>query len=40
MDIASGLHYLHDHLLGPIFHGDLKGMSPIIRNCQQLMYAW
>ena len=39
MDVASGLHYLHAHPLGPIFHGDLKGVSPITRNCQQLTYA-
>ncbi|KAI6044479.1 kinase-like domain-containing protein [Pisolithus marmoratus] len=25
MDIASGLHYLHSHSLGPVLHGDLKG---------------
>jgi len=25
--IARGLHYLHNYKLGPIFHGDLKGVS-------------
>ncbi|KAL4079685.1 hypothetical protein J3A83DRAFT_4086203, partial [Scleroderma citrinum] len=24
--IAHGLHYLHNHPQGPIFHGDLKGV--------------
>ncbi|KAG6328702.1 hypothetical protein ID866_10386 [Astraeus odoratus] len=29
-DIASGLHYLHVHELGPICHGDLKGGNVLI----------
>ncbi|KAG1715684.1 hypothetical protein ID866_1488 [Astraeus odoratus] len=31
-DIANGLHYLHTHELGPIFHGDLKGMNVLVSN--------
>ena len=27
MGIAQGLHYLHNHSLGPIIHGDVKGVS-------------
>ena len=26
LDIAHGLCYLHNHALGPIIHGDLKGV--------------
>lgn len=27
VDIAHGLFYLHNHTLGPIIHGDLKGVG-------------
>ena len=27
LGIAQGLHYLHNHSLGPIIHGDMKGVS-------------
>ncbi|KAG6329145.1 hypothetical protein ID866_9944 [Astraeus odoratus] len=29
-DIARGLHYLHNHEDGPIFHGDLKGPNVLV----------
>ncbi|KIM53835.1 hypothetical protein SCLCIDRAFT_36111, partial [Scleroderma citrinum Foug A] len=29
-DIAQGLHYLHTHEPGAIFHGDLKGYNVLI----------
>ncbi|KAG6329347.1 hypothetical protein ID866_9741 [Astraeus odoratus] len=32
VDIASGLHYLHTHEEGPIFHGDLKGLNVLISD--------
>ncbi|KAI6040917.1 hypothetical protein EDC04DRAFT_2893689 [Pisolithus marmoratus] len=31
-DIASGLHYLHSHVLGPVVHGDVKGLNVMISN--------
>ncbi|KAG6329636.1 hypothetical protein ID866_9452 [Astraeus odoratus] len=31
-DIASGLHYLHTHVLGPVVHGDLKGMNVLVSS--------
>lgn len=31
LDIVRGLFYLHNHVLGPIIHGDLKGASPLSR---------
>ncbi|KAL4073641.1 kinase-like domain-containing protein [Scleroderma citrinum] len=30
LDIAHGLFYLHNHVSGPIIHGDLKGMNILI----------
>ncbi|KAL4072439.1 kinase-like domain-containing protein [Scleroderma yunnanense] len=30
--IAHGLHYLHNHPQGPIFHGDLKGLNVLISD--------
>ncbi|KAG6329138.1 hypothetical protein ID866_9950 [Astraeus odoratus] len=32
LDIACGLHYLHSHQLGPIFHGDLKGQNVMVSD--------
>ncbi|KAI6158414.1 kinase-like domain-containing protein [Pisolithus thermaeus] len=29
-DIASGLSYLHNHELGPVVHGDLKGFNVLV----------
>ncbi|KAI6021105.1 WD40-repeat-containing domain protein [Pisolithus marmoratus] len=29
-DIADGLYYLHVHELGPIIHGDLKGLNVLV----------
>ncbi|KAI6006159.1 WD40 repeat-like protein [Pisolithus marmoratus] len=29
-DIANGLHYLHSHELGPVVHGDLKGLNVLV----------
>ncbi|KAI6038903.1 kinase-like domain-containing protein [Pisolithus marmoratus] len=38
MDIASRLHYLHRHLLGPVFHGDLKDVNVLVSSdCQMLL---
>ncbi|KAG6333029.1 hypothetical protein ID866_6064 [Astraeus odoratus] len=37
MDIASGLHYLHTHTLGPIFHGDLKGPNVLISDARRAL---
>ncbi|KAL4066192.1 kinase-like domain-containing protein [Scleroderma citrinum] len=38
MDIATGLHYLHSHALGPIFHGDLKGLNVLVSDdCRGLL---
>lgn len=31
-DIASGLYYLHNHELGPIVHGNLKGSNVLISS--------
>ncbi|KAG6333823.1 hypothetical protein ID866_5271 [Astraeus odoratus] len=31
-DIATGLQYLHTHELGPICHGDLKGLNVLVSN--------
>ena len=27
LDISRGIFYLHTHALGPIIHGDLKGVG-------------
>ena len=27
LDVSQGIFYLHSHTLGPIIHGDLKGVS-------------
>ena len=27
LDVAQGIFYLHGHPLGPIIHGDLKGVG-------------
>ncbi|KAG6329775.1 hypothetical protein ID866_9315 [Astraeus odoratus] len=32
IDIASGLHYLHTHPSGAIFHGDLKGLNVLVSH--------
>ncbi|KAI6001470.1 kinase-like domain-containing protein [Pisolithus albus] len=31
-DIASGLGYLHGHELGPVVHGDLKGLNVLVSS--------
>ncbi|KAI6113824.1 WD40 repeat-like protein [Pisolithus croceorrhizus] len=31
-DIASGLSYLHSHELGPVVHGDLKGLNVLVSS--------
>ncbi|KAL4078967.1 kinase-like domain-containing protein [Scleroderma yunnanense] len=31
-EIGLGLHYLHNHSLGPIIHGDLKGYNVVISD--------
>ncbi|KAI5989525.1 kinase-like domain-containing protein [Pisolithus albus] len=31
-DIASGLSYLHGHELGPVVHGDLKGLNVLVSS--------
>ncbi|KAI6100447.1 kinase-like domain-containing protein [Pisolithus croceorrhizus] len=31
-DIANGLYYLHSHELGPVVHGDLKGVNVLVSN--------
>ncbi|KAI6104522.1 kinase-like domain-containing protein [Pisolithus croceorrhizus] len=31
-DIASGLYYLHSHELGPVVHGDLKGLNVLVSS--------
>ncbi|KAI6161241.1 kinase-like domain-containing protein [Pisolithus thermaeus] len=37
-DIATGLHYLHSHELGPVVHGDLKGLNVLVsRDCRALL---
>ncbi|KAG6326534.1 hypothetical protein ID866_12555, partial [Astraeus odoratus] len=38
-DIANGLHYLHTHELGPIIHGDLKGMNVLVSNDHRALLA-
>ncbi|KAG6335517.1 hypothetical protein ID866_3571 [Astraeus odoratus] len=30
--IAQGLRYMHTHVSGPIFHGDLKGTNVLISD--------
>ncbi|KAG6333051.1 hypothetical protein ID866_6040 [Astraeus odoratus] len=32
VEIAKGLHYLHNHDLCPIYHGDLKGANVLISH--------
>ncbi|KAI6040467.1 kinase-like domain-containing protein [Pisolithus marmoratus] len=39
MDIASGLHYLHRHLLGPVFHGDLKGVNVLVSSDRRALLS-
>ncbi|KAG6336216.1 hypothetical protein ID866_2867 [Astraeus odoratus] len=39
MDIASGLHYLHSHIKGPIFHGDLKGPNVLVSDDRHALLA-
>ncbi|KAI6124874.1 WD40-repeat-containing domain protein [Pisolithus croceorrhizus] len=39
MDIASGLYYLHSHSLGPIFHGDLKGLNVLVSNDRRALLS-
>ncbi|KAI6006161.1 kinase-like domain-containing protein, partial [Pisolithus marmoratus] len=31
-DIANGLCYLHNHELGPVVHGDLKGLNVLVSS--------
>ncbi|KAG6332885.1 hypothetical protein ID866_6203 [Astraeus odoratus] len=38
-DTASGLHYLHTHDLGPIVHGDLKGMNVLVSDDHRALLA-
>ncbi|KAI6044480.1 WD40 repeat-like protein [Pisolithus marmoratus] len=35
--LVTGCTYLHSHSLGPIFHGDLKGVSIVIRNARAIV---
>ena len=30
LDVAKGIFYLHNHTLGTIIHGDLKGVSLLV----------
>ncbi|KAG6332128.1 hypothetical protein ID866_6965 [Astraeus odoratus] len=39
VDIANGLHYLHGHVSGPIFHGDLKGLNVLVSNDHRALLA-
>ncbi|KAG6328364.1 hypothetical protein ID866_10725, partial [Astraeus odoratus] len=39
LDIVNGLHYLHAHKKGPIFHGDLKGLNVLISNAHRALLA-
>ncbi|KAG6329933.1 hypothetical protein ID866_9157 [Astraeus odoratus] len=39
MDIASGLHYLHTHELGPICHGNLRGSNVLISDDRRALLA-
>ncbi|KAI6001248.1 WD40-repeat-containing domain protein [Pisolithus albus] len=39
MDIASGLYYLHSHPLGPIFHGDLKGLNVLVSSDRRALLS-
>ncbi|KAI6000347.1 kinase-like domain-containing protein [Pisolithus orientalis] len=31
-DVASGLDYIHSHELGPVVHGDLKGLNVLVSS--------
>ncbi|KAL4078975.1 kinase-like domain-containing protein [Scleroderma yunnanense] len=37
--IAKGMHYLHNHESGAIFHGDLKGANVLISDSGQALLA-
>ncbi|KAI6139788.1 WD40-repeat-containing domain protein [Pisolithus tinctorius] len=39
MDIASGLYYLHSHSLGPVFHGDLKGLNVLVSSDRRALLS-
>ncbi|KAI6014913.1 hypothetical protein PISMIDRAFT_687935 [Pisolithus microcarpus 441] len=39
LDIASGLYYLHSHPLGPIFHGDLKGLNVLVSSDRRALLS-
>ncbi|KIO14138.1 hypothetical protein M404DRAFT_120377, partial [Pisolithus tinctorius Marx 270] len=38
-DIASGLHYLHSHALGPVIHGDLKGPNVLVSTDRRALLS-
>ncbi|KAI6130668.1 kinase-like domain-containing protein [Pisolithus croceorrhizus] len=38
-DIANGLYYLHSHELGPIVHGDLKGVSMLVSSGRRALLS-
>ncbi|KAI6107806.1 kinase-like domain-containing protein, partial [Pisolithus croceorrhizus] len=38
-DIASGLYYVHSHDLGPIVHGDLKGLNVLVSSDRRALLS-
>ncbi|KAI6021992.1 kinase-like domain-containing protein [Pisolithus marmoratus] len=38
-DIASGLYYLHSHKLGPVVHGDLKGLNVLVSSDRRALLS-
>ncbi|KAI6094887.1 kinase-like domain-containing protein [Pisolithus sp. B1] len=38
-DIANGLYYLHSHELGPIVHGDLKGVNVLVSSDRRALLS-
>ncbi|KAI6130888.1 kinase-like domain-containing protein [Pisolithus thermaeus] len=39
-DITSGLYYLHSHDLGPIVHGDLKGLNVLVSSDRRALLSY
>ncbi|KIO08802.1 hypothetical protein M404DRAFT_133061, partial [Pisolithus tinctorius Marx 270] len=38
-DVASGLDYIHSHELGPVVHGDLKGLNVLVSSNRRALLS-